>query len=137
MTWFRTVIVLVAALLLLSPLAAEAQNYPTKPIEIVVPFTPGGGTDLIARLLADYLGKKWGQAILVANKTGGGGIIGARAALKDSRPDGYTVLIDIHTTSSMHIGAWKTPQLTLADRKYAARIVRDPMVCAVNVNAPW
>jgi tripartite-type tricarboxylate transporter receptor subunit TctC len=137
MTWFRAVIVLVAVLVLLGPLAAEAQEYPTKPIEIVVPFTPGGGTDLIARLLADYMGKKWGQPILVANKPGGGGIIGARAALKDSRPDGYTVLIDIHTTSSMHIGAWKTPQLTLADRKYAARIVRDPMVFAVKVDAQW
>jgi len=137
MTRFRNVIVLVAALVLLSPLHAEAQAYPTKPIEVVVPFTPGGGTDLIARLLADYMGKKWGQPILVVNKPGGGGIIGARAALKDSRPDGYTVLIDIHTTSSMHIGAWKTPQLTLADRKYAARIVRDPMVFAVKVDAPW
>jgi len=137
MTRFRNVIVLVAALVLLSPLHAEAQAYPTKPIEVVVPFTPGGGTDLIARLLADYMGKKWGQPILVVNKPGGGGIIGARAALKDSRPDGYTVLIDIHTTSSMHIGAWKTPQLTLADRKYAARIVRDPMVFAVKVDAQW
>src|SRR5574341_721888 len=136
MIWYRKVIVLGAALLLLSPLGAEAQEYPTKPIEIVVPFTPGGGTDLIARLLADYMGKKWGQPMLVVNKPGGGGIIGARAALKDSRPDGYTVLIDIHTTSSMHIGAWKTPQLTLADRKYAARIVRDPMVFAVKVDAP-
>jgi len=137
MTWFRTVIALAAALGLLGPLHAEAQDYPSKPIEIVVPFTPGGGTDLIARLLGDYMGKKWGQPILVANKPGGGGIIGARAALKDSRPDGYTVLIDIHTTSSMYIGAWKTPQLTLADRKYAARIVRDPMVFAVKADAQW
>src|SRR5574341_1103553 len=137
MIWYRKVIVLGAALLLLSPLGAEAQEYPTKPIEIVVPFTPGGGTDLIARLLADYMGKKWGQPRLVVNKPGGGGVIGARAALKESRPDGYTVLIDIHTTSSMHIGAWKTPQLTLADRKYAARIVRDPMVFAVKADAPW
>ena len=96
-----------------------------------------GGTDLIARLLADYMGKKWAQPILVVNKPGGGGIIGARAALKDSRPDGYTVLMDIHTTSSMHIGVWKTPQLTLADRKYAARIVRDPMVFAVKTDAQW
>ncbi len=100
MTGSRKVIVLAAAFLLLSPLHAEAQDYPTKPIEIIVPFTPGGGTDLIARLLADYLGKKWAQPILVTNKPGGGGIIGARAALKDSRPDGYTVLMDIHTTSS-------------------------------------
>jgi tripartite-type tricarboxylate transporter receptor subunit TctC len=137
MTWFRKVIVCAAALLVLSPLAAGAQDYPTKPIEIVVPLTPGGGTDLIARLVADYMGKKWAQPILVVNKPGGGGIIGARAALKDSRPDGYTVLIDIHTTSSMHIGAFKTPQLTLADRKYAARIVLDSMVFAVKVDAPW
>jgi tripartite-type tricarboxylate transporter receptor subunit TctC len=123
--------------LLWSPARAWGQEYPTKPIEIVVPFVPGGGTDLIARLVADYMGKKWGQPILVVNKPGGGGIVGARAALKDARPDGYTVLIDIHTTSSMHIGAWKTPQLTLADRKYAARVVRDPMVFAVKVDAPW
>src|SRR3989338_9068824 len=137
MTWIRVAHVLVAACLLLSPLGAEAQDYPTKPIELVVPSAPGGGTDLTARLVADYMGKKWGQPILVVNKPGGGGIVGARAALKDARSDGYTVLIDIHTTSSMHIGAWKTPQLTLADRKYAARVVRDPMVFAVKADAPW
>jgi tripartite-type tricarboxylate transporter receptor subunit TctC len=128
---------LAALPVLWSPGSARGQDYPTKPIEIVVPFVPGGGTDLIARLTADWLGKKWGQPILVVNKPGGGGIIGARAALKDSRPDGYTVLMDIHTTSSMHVGAWKTPQLTLADRKYAGRIVRDPMVFAVKADAPW
>jgi tripartite-type tricarboxylate transporter receptor subunit TctC len=87
--------------------------------------------------MADYMSKKWGKPMLVVNKPGGGGIVGARAALKDSRPDGYTVLMDIHTLSSMHIGAWKTPQLTLADRKFAARIVRDPMVFAVKADAPW
>ncbi len=130
---------LMALVLLLGPAAALAQapDYPTKPIEIIVPFVPGGGTDLTARLVADYLGKKWGQPILVVNKPGGGGMIGARAALKESRPDGYTILIDIHTTSSMHIGASKNPLLTLADRKYAGRIVRDPMVFAVKADAPW
>jgi tripartite-type tricarboxylate transporter receptor subunit TctC len=130
--------VLMTALMLLSAGGALAQpDYPSRPIEIVVPFSPGGGTDLIARLLADYMGKKWGQPMLVVNKPGGGGMIGALAALKESRPDGYTILIDIHTTSSMHIGVRKTPQLTLADRKYAGRIVRDPMVFAVKVDAPW
>ena len=113
------------------------QDYPAKPVEIVVPFVAGGGTDLVGRLMADYMGKKWGKPMLVVNKPGGGGIVGARAALKEGRPDGYTVLMDIHTLSSMHIGAWKTPQLTLADRKFAGRIVRDPMVFAVKADAPW
>lgn len=117
--------------------AAAAQQYPTRAVEIVVPFTPGGGTDLIARATADYLGKKWGQPLLVVNKPGGGGVIGARAALKESRPDGYTVLMDIHTTAPMMIGAWKVPPLTLTDRKWAGRIVLDPMVFAVKTDAPW
>ncbi len=116
---------------------AQGRDYPFKPIELVVPFVPGGGTDLVARLASDYISKKWGQPVLVVNKPGGGGVPGARAALKDARPDGYTVLVDIHTTSSMLIGAWKVPPLTLADRQYAGRIVRDPMVFAVKADAPW
>lgn len=116
---------------------AAAQPYPARAVEIVVPFVPGGGTDLIARATADYLSKKWGQPLLVVNKPGGGGVIGARAALKDARPDGYTVLMDIHTTAPMMIGAWKSPPLTLADRKWAGRIVLDPMVFAVKADAPW
>jgi tripartite-type tricarboxylate transporter receptor subunit TctC len=139
MKWLRIETVvwgLIALVLLVGPAAvlAQAPDYPTKPIEIIVPFVPGGGTDLTARLVADYLGKKWGQPILVVNKPGGG-MIGARAALKESKPDGYTVLIDIHTTSSMHIGASKTPLLTLADRKYAGRVVRDPNILPVDVRA--
>jgi tripartite-type tricarboxylate transporter receptor subunit TctC len=131
------VVALLAALTLVGSALPAGAEYPEKPIEIVVPFTAGGGTDLVARLVADYLGRKWSQPLLVVNKAGGGGIPGARAALKESRPDGYTVLMDIHTLSSMHIGAFKTPQLTLADRKYAGRIVRDPMVFAVKADAPW
>jgi tripartite-type tricarboxylate transporter receptor subunit TctC len=116
---------------------AAAQQYPARGVEIVVPFVPGGGTDLIARATADYLGKKWGQPMLVVNKPGGGGVIGARAALKEARPDGHTVLMDIHTTAPMMIGAWKSPPVTLADRKWAGRIVLDPMVFAVKADAPW
>jgi tripartite-type tricarboxylate transporter receptor subunit TctC len=129
------------ALVVLAGLAsarqAAAQQYPTRPVELVVPFVPGGGTDLIARAMSDYLGKKWGQPLLVVNKPGGGGVIGARYALKEAKPDGYTVLVDIHTTAPMLIGAWKTPPLALADRKWAGRIVLDPMVFAVKADAPW
>jgi tripartite-type tricarboxylate transporter receptor subunit TctC len=128
---------LLVAIALVTPTPAFAQAYPTKPVELVVPFTAGGGTDLVSRLVADYIGKKWHQPILVVNKPGGGGATGARAALKDSRPDGYTALMDIHTTSSMLIAASPNPPLTLEDRKYAARLVRDPMVFAVKADAPW
>lgn len=117
--------------------SGAAQEYPNRSIEMIVPFVPGGGTDLVARLTADYLSKKWGQPALVVNKPGGGGVPGARAALKEARPDGYTVLVDIHTTSSMLMGAWKVPPLTLADRKYAGRIVLDPLVFVVKTDAPW
>jgi tripartite-type tricarboxylate transporter receptor subunit TctC len=127
------------ALLVVVPVgnAAAQGDYPTRPIEIVVPFVAGGGTDLIGRLMADYMSKKWGKPMLVVNKPGGGGIVGARAALKDSRPDGYTVLMDIHTTAPMMIGAWKSPPIALADRRWAGRIVLDPMVFAVKADAPW
>jgi tripartite-type tricarboxylate transporter receptor subunit TctC len=138
MRWVPIAMLLAGGWLLLPWGGALAQPaYPARSVEIIVPFVPGGGTDLIARLVADYMGKKWGQPMLVVNKPGGGGVPGTRAALKDARPDGYTALMDIHTTSSMLIGAWKTPPLTLADRKYAGRIVRDPMVFAVKADAPW
>ena len=137
MTASRLIAALLAACAVITPAPVFAQAYPTKPIELVVPFTAGGGTDLIGRLVADYIGKKWAQPILVVNKAGGGGVPGARAALKDARPDGYTALVDIHTTSSMLIGAAQNPPLTIDDRKYAARLVRDPMVFAVKADAPW
>jgi tripartite-type tricarboxylate transporter receptor subunit TctC len=133
----RTSIALLWGLALAWSAAPARAEYPDKPVEIVVPFVAGGGTDLVARLVAEYMGKKWNQPMLVVNKPGGGGVPGARAALKESRPDGYTMLIDIHTISSMLIGAQKAPPLTLADRKYAGRIVRDPMVFAVKADAPW
>ncbi len=135
----RLLVWLTAGLAALAGLAgaAAAQPFPTRPVEIVVPFEPGGGTDLVARATAEYLGKKWGRPVRVVNKPGEGGVIGARAALKEAKPDGYTVLMDIHTTAPMMIGAWKTPPLTLADRKWAGRIVFDPMVFAVKTDAPW
>jgi tripartite-type tricarboxylate transporter receptor subunit TctC len=138
MTWWRVLTGLLVMTLAVAVAATPARaEYPEKPIEIVVPFVAGGGTDLTARLVADWIGKKWKQPVLVVNKAGGGGLPGARAALKESRPDGYTALVDIHTTSSMHIAAFRTPQLTLSDRVYAGRIVRDPMVFAVKADAPW
>jgi len=68
-----------------------AQTFPTKPVRIIVPFPPGGGTDVVSRLLGQKLGETWGRPIVVDNRPGGNALIGADAAAK-SPPDGYTLL---------------------------------------------
>jgi len=72
--------------------AALAQPYPARPVTFIVPFPPGGGTDISARTLAAKLGEKWKQSVIVENKSGAAGIIGADAAAK-SPPDGYTLFM--------------------------------------------
>src|SRR5258705_3121169 len=71
---------------------AFAQGYPTKPVTFIVPFPPGGGTDISARTLAAKLGEKWKQSVIVENKSGAAGILGAHAASR-ARADGYTLLV--------------------------------------------
>ena len=71
--------------------SAAAQNYPSKPIHMVIPFGVGGGTDALARILADPLAKKLGQPIIPDNRPGGGGTLGAAQVAK-AAPDGYTIL---------------------------------------------
>ncbi len=70
--------------------SVAAQQYPAKPVKIIVAFTPGSATDILARLTADALTKSLGQPFIVENRAGAGGIIGTQAA-KDAAPDGYTL----------------------------------------------
>ncbi|WP_427912629.1 Bug family tripartite tricarboxylate transporter substrate binding protein [Ramlibacter sp. MMS24-I3-19] len=80
------------AALCLTAAGAFAQAWPTRPVTLVVPFPPGGGTDTGARILAEQLGKKWGQPVVIENKGGAAGQIGADIVAK-ARPDGYTLLM--------------------------------------------
>ncbi len=88
------------------PGAALAQNYPNKPVTIIVPFAPGGGTDIGARLVAQKLTARWGQSVVVDNKGGAGGVVGVDAAVK-AKPDGYTLLVGNIGTQSINPSLFK------------------------------
>ena len=81
-----------ASLLALAALPAAAQNYPAKPIRLVVPFPPGGTPDILSRIIGEHVGKSLGQPVLIENRAGAGGNIGAQSAAK-SPADGYTLLV--------------------------------------------
>lgn len=86
----RTLRLLLAVLSAALCAPAFAQPYPSKPVKVIVAFTPGSATDIIARVTADYLTRSLGQTFVVENKPGAGGIPGTEAA-KNAPPDGYTL----------------------------------------------
>ncbi|MGZ5584326.1 MAG: Bug family tripartite tricarboxylate transporter substrate binding protein, partial [Usitatibacter sp.] len=84
---------LISLVVFFAPAAAVAQsNWPDKPIHIIVPFTAGSGTDIIARTLAEPMSRALGQPIVIDNRPGAGGTLGAAQVAK-SAPDGYTLLV--------------------------------------------
>ena len=90
------------------PLTAFAQAYPTKPIKIIVPFGPGGFTDVVARILGVKLGESLGQSIVIENKPGAGANIGA-AYVSKAAPDGYTILMGSIGSHSIAVSYYKDP----------------------------
>jgi tripartite-type tricarboxylate transporter receptor subunit TctC len=88
----RLATALLAAASVLLPAAAQAQDYPSKPIRIIVPFTPGSATDVMGRIVGERLNAAWGQPVIVDNKPGAGGSIGIRETAR-SEPDGYTMVV--------------------------------------------
>lgn len=90
---------LAAAHLIANAGTAAAQTYPTRPITIVVPFAAGGGNDILARLIAQHMGRALGQQLVIENRAGAGGTLGARTVAK-AAPDGYTLLVVTDTLTS-------------------------------------
>jgi tripartite-type tricarboxylate transporter receptor subunit TctC len=115
---------------------ASAQNFPTRPIRIVVPFPPGGSTDLLARRVAERLTVALGQTVLVENRPGAGGTTGADLVAK-SAPDGHTLLTGV--TGSNAIAASLFPNLPydpVRDFAPVARLVSAPLILVVNAQNP-
>jgi tripartite-type tricarboxylate transporter receptor subunit TctC len=129
-----TVLAVVAALVSLRP--ASAQEFPTQPIRLVVPFAAGGTTDLTARILADRMGVELGQQMVVENIDGAGGTVGSESVAR-ARPDGYTLILHVASTSA--INPFLYPNLSFdirEDFKPVALMTRVPNIFLVRKDFP-
>jgi tripartite-type tricarboxylate transporter receptor subunit TctC len=111
--------------------SATAAEYPSRPIRLIVPFPPGGGNDIVARLVASRLGEALGQQVVVDNRGGAGGTIGSDIASK-APPDGYTLLVNNISLAVNHTLVPKLPYDTLRDLAPVSLIGRQPNVLVVS-----
>ena len=114
---------------------AVAQDYPTRPITLVVPFPPGGGNDLMARIVGERMSRTLGQPVVVENRPGAGGNIGSRQAAR-SKPDGYTMLLAFTGTLGINPSLYDNIGYDLKELTPLGLISTSPAVLVVNPSFP-
>jgi tripartite-type tricarboxylate transporter receptor subunit TctC len=117
-------------------LPAMAQNYPTKPVQVILAFTPGSAVDIVGRIVSAKLSEMWGQPVVNDNRSGAGGSIGS-AAVARAAPDGYTLLVtsNAHTVNPAIFA--HLPYDTLKDFTDIVPFTEQPNVMVVNTDAPY
>ena len=134
MAWIVNVVV---ALVVFCALPAQAQNYPAKPIHILVPYAPGGITDIAARIVGAKLTEAWGQQVIVENRPGGNGFIAMTAGAK-APADGYTLTMATVGDVAINPALFKDMPYDMERDFVPIALVSDaPMVLAANANAPF
>lgn len=134
--WKRVLIAATACTIVLGALPVAAQDFPTKPIEVVVGFAPGGGTDMVSRAIADVAAKYIGQPLVVNNKPGATGIIGSQYVF-NSKPDGYTILVagGSETVAVPHFKS--LPFNPITDFDPVIRLMVERVGFYVRTDSPW
>lgn len=131
---FACALLVLAAATLVAPPAA-ADNYPSRPIKLVVPYPPGGSADILARLLEQKLGAALGQSIVVENKPGAGTAIGADFVAR-SQPDGYTLLLGTVSSQAMNPAVVRVAYDPVKDFVAIAPVATIPFVLDLNPSVP-
>src|ERR1039457_1541232 len=115
---------------------AQALGYPSKPIRFIVPYPPGGGTDIMARAIGQKLGEAWGKSVIVENKPGANGAIGSEYVARQPA-DGYTILISIASSHAIAQHLYpKLPYDPFKDFVPVTQIAMAPIVMLVNAAVP-
>ena len=123
-----------ALVALLLSTAASAQNYPTRPVRMIIPFPAGGGSDAVGRILAAKLTERFGQQVVVDNRAGAGGSVGTEAAVR-ATADGHTIVLASTSEIAINPALYKLTYDTLADLTPITMTAQSPMVLVVGPNS--